>query len=535
MSLQDCLAHLDEAIAAASTLGLDATAAATVRDLARTRLGFPSDAYVLALAGGTGVGKSSVLNAIAGQDVSVASARRPTTAEPVAWVPADRRHDLASLLEWLGVTRVREHSADTLAALAVLDLPDFDSIAPEHRERVDALLPRVDAVAWVVDPEKYKDEVMHGGYLRTFAPRLRHQVVVLNRGDLLTAEDQRRVSDDMRAQLRREGLTDIDVVVTRARDGATGVAEFRHWLDSGVEAKRIVAARVAAESHQALRELSTRAGVYEATVTPLIDPKRRERALDAVARGVLALVDIPGLERQAVAATRLAARPRGAGPLGGLTSAIYRLSGRARASADPAGHLRRWQLRGSLAPAIEPLRELIATTLPTVPGAVRGSLATLNTPAVFEPRLAETVDRRLAAEAAEFRVPTSPLWSLIGLLQYAVTGVLLFCALWFASLFLIQGAPVGSVEVPYLGALPTPVVLLAATLLIGFLLAQTLRMHAGWLGRRWARRIGARITREVREQIADSLLLPIERFDAARQQLAQAARGAMEDCASAVT
>jgi len=258
-------------------------------------------------------------------------------------------------------------------------------------------------------------------------------------------------------------------------------------------------------------------------------------ALDAVARGVLALIDIRGLERQAVAATRLAARPRGAGPFGHVTSLVYRLTGRARASADPARYLRGWQMRGSLAPAVEPLRELIATTLPTVPGSVRGSLATLSTPAVFEQRLAETIDRSLTTEAAEFRVPTSALWSLIGLGNYAVTAMLIFCALWFAALFLIHEAPVGSVDVPYLGAIPTPVVLLAATLVVGFLLAQSLRLHAGWLGRRWARRIGKQITVGVRERITDSLLLPIERFDLARQQLAKAARGAAEDCVSDTT
>jgi hypothetical protein len=113
-----------------------------------------------------------------------------------------------------------------------------------------------------------------------------------------------------------------------------------------------------------------------------------------------------------------------------------------------------------------------------------------------------------------------------------VTAVLIFCALWFAALFLIDNAPVGSVDVPYLGAMPTPVVLLASTLLIGFLLAQALRLHAGWLGRRWARRIRDRITHEVRERITDSLLLPIERFDSARAQLASVARRAAEDCAS---
>jgi hypothetical protein len=535
LNLERCLAHLDEAILAASTLGLETSAAASVRETARTRLGFPSDAYVLALAGGTGVGKSTLLNAIAGQEVSAASARRPTTGEPVAWVPAERRRELSALLTWLGVTQVREHRAESLGELAVLDLPDFDSIAPEHRARVDGLLPRVDAVAWVVDPEKYKDDVMHGGYLRTYAPRLRHQLVVLNRTDLLTPEDATRVSDDMRAQLRREGLTDIGIALTRARAGDSGVADFRRWLDSGIQAKRVIASRVAAETHQAVRELATRAGVADGEVTPLIDPGRRERALDLVARGVLGLVDIPGLERQAVAATRLAARPRGAGPFGHLTSAIYRLAGRARASADPAGYVRRWQLRGSLAPAVEPLRDLVAMTLPTVPGSVRGALATLSTPAVFEQRLADTIDRSLATESTEFRVPTSALWSVIGFAQYAVTAVLIFCAIWFGALFLIDAAPVGSVDVPYLGALPTPVVLLVSALLVGFLLAQALRLHAGWLGRRWARRVGQRITRGVRERITDSLLVPIERFDSARGQLASAARGASEDCVSGAT
>jgi hypothetical protein len=535
VNLQGCLTHLDEAIAAATDLGLETSAASSVRETARTRLGFPSDAYVLALAGGTGVGKSTLLNAIAGQEVSQASSKRPTTAEPVAWVPADRRHDLAGLLTWLGVTQVREHRASTLGSLAVLDLPDFDSIAPEHRARVDALLPRVDAVAWVVDPQKYKDEIMHGGYLRTYGPRLRQQLVVLNRSDLLSPADAQRVSDDMRTQLGREGLGDIGIAITRARDGTAGVAEFRSWLDSGVESKRVIASRVAAESQQAMRDLATRAGVADGEVTPLIETGRRERALTAVTRGVLALVDIPGLERQAVAATRLAARPRGAGPFGHVTSFVYRLTGRARASADPAAYLRRWQLRGSLAPAVEPLRELVAATLPSVPANVRGALATLSAPAVFEQRLADTVDRSLSAEAAQFRVPTSALWSVIGLGNYLVTGVLIFCALWFGALFLIDNAPVGSVEVPYLGAMPVPVVLLASTLVIGFLLAQALRLHAGWLGRRWARRIRDRVTREVRERITDSLLLPIERFDTARERLASAAAGASEDCVSGAT
>jgi 50S ribosome-binding GTPase len=530
VNVDRCLTNLDEAITAATALGLETTAAAATRDTARARLGFPDSAYVLALAGGTGVGKSTLLNAIAGEKVSPAGPRRPTTADAIAWVPANRGRELAGLLQWLGVKELREHKGGSLGDVAVLDLPDFDSIELEHRERVDALLPRVDAVAWIVDPEKYKDQVVHGGYLSEFAPRIRRQIVVLNRSDLLSAADADRVAEDMRDQLRRDGAGDIDIVATRAKEGAGGVGELREWLESGVEAKRVVASRVAAEARGAVRDLARDAGVLERGPAPLVEPARRERAISSVAKGALLLVDITGLERQAVAATRFAARRRGAGPLRFLTSAVYRLIGRARTSADPAGFLRRWHVRGSLAPVVEPLRELVTSTLPTVPAPIRGSLAGLSAPASLEDRLAATIDRAVAAEAAAFRVPTSALWSVIGAAQYLVTAVLLFAMLWFASLFVVKEVPVGTISVPYLGPVPTPVLLLAVALLVGYVLAKLLQLHAGWVGRRWARRVGTRVTGEVRQRIADNLLVPLEQFEASRAALGKAVRRA-DDCA----
>ena len=529
MSVERCLGNLDEAIAAAKALGLDAASAIATRETAAARLGFPSSAYVLALAGGTGVGKSTLLNAIAGEKVSEAGARRPTTSDAVAWVPSSRGRELAGLLQWLGVSQVREHAGGGLADVAVIDLPDFDSIAPEHRERVDALLPRVDAVAWVVDPEKYMDDVMHGGYLKTFAPRIRRQIVVLNRSDLLSEADAARVAEDMRKQLRRDGAGEIAVVATRAREGASGVSSLREWLESGVDAKRILASRVAAESRASVRDLAAGAGVLEDVQVPLIEQGRRDRALASVSRGALDLIDIAGLERQAVAATRFAARRRGAGPLGRLTSAIYRLSGRARTAADPVDFLRRWRMRGSLAPAVEPLRELVTSALPSVPAPLRGSLARLSAPESTEKRVAVTIDRSLAAETAGFRVPASGLWFLIDAAQYAVTAVLVFSLLWFASLFVIHDVPVGTITVPYLGPVPTPVALLAVALLAGYLLARLLQMHAGWLGRRWARRVGASVGREVRAAIAGDLLVPLDEFDAWRVALRKAVLAA-DDC-----
>lgn len=530
MNLAPCLEALEESISAASSLGIDTAAATAVRDTARARARFPGEAYLLALVGGTGVGKSTLLNALAGTDVSAASARRPTTADPVAWVPAERRADLTDLMAWLGVTQIREHDGAALADVAILDLPDVDSIAAEHRAKVDALLPRVDAVAWIVDPQKYSDDVAHKAYIGEWAPRIARQIVVLNRADLLSPADATRVRDDLRSRLREEGHGDVDVAVSRARDGAAGVAEVRRWLESGVEAKRIVTAQIGASANAAAADLARTAGIAEGEVRPLVDPARRQRATSDVARGALAIIDIRGLERQAVAATRLAARPRGAGPLGHLTSLIYRLSGRARVAADPAGYLRRWRTRGSLAPALEPLRDLLATALPSVPAALRGKVAELSTPESMERRLAEAIDRTLDAEARDFRAPTSALWSVIGFAQYLVTGLLIFAALWFASLFVLQQPATGSMIVPVLGPVPAPVVLLAGALLAGYLLAMALRIHAGWLGRRWARRIGALITTEVTTRVRDAVLLPLEHLDASRDQLARAVRAMGKEC-----
>ena len=54
----------------------------------------------------------------------------------------------------------------------------------------------------------------------------------------------------------------------------------------------------------------------------------------------------------------------------------------------------------------------------------------------------------------------------------------IFSVLWFASLFVIHNAPVSAVSVPYLGFVPTPVALLAATLLAGYVLANLVTLDS---------------------------------------------------------
>src|SRR5207302_6879803 len=116
-------------------------------------------------------------------------------------------------------------------------------------------------------------------------------------------------------------------------------------------------------------------------------------------------------------------------------------------------------------------------------------------------------------------------------LQYVVTAALLFAALWIAAVFLLR-APFASVDVPVLGPIPTPLVVLASLLLAGYLLARLLGAHAGMLGRRWARGLRGDLTRELETRLRDVLFVRLDDIDAARGRIASA-RETIERAASA--
>ena len=307
--MPDLADRLETSISAATTLGIDTAAAADVRDAVRTRSGFPGDLYVLALAGGTGVGKSSLLNALAGADVSAVGVHRPTTTTSFAWVPAAHAHEAAPLLDWLGGAElvVRPSGvADALPSVAILDLPDLDSVEPSHAARVDSVLPRVDAVLWVSDPEKYADAVLHDRYLRRWLPRLGRQAFALNKIDRLGAVDVQRLRDDLSGRLVAAGGSAIPILATSARAGDT--SELRDWLAEGVDARAVMRQRLDAATRSAIADLGRAAGLDAATPPPPLMPAAaRDAAAAAATLAVLRVVDLDGLRQQAVAATRAAA------------------------------------------------------------------------------------------------------------------------------------------------------------------------------------------------------------------------------------
>jgi hypothetical protein len=523
VDLTPVLDRLDRAIDAAARCGLEVDDARAVRSTVDERSGFPGDLYVLALAGGTGVGKSSLLNALAGEPVSDAGARRPTTSVPVAWLPAHRQTEAAPLLEWLGVVDIRTHDSESRDALGVLDLPDLDSIDRSHAARVDGLLPKVDAVVWVSDLEKYQDAVLHDAYLRTWMRRLGHQAIVVNKVDRLTQPDAERLREDLRRQLASEGLPAVPVLLTSA---TSDVSELRLWLAEGVEAKRVVVQRLTASAEAALGNLATEGGVdgpHEPV--PLISPDRREAAVRAATREVLSVLDMAGLERQSVAATRLAARPRGGGPIGIVRSLVERGSGLSERRSDPEGFLRRWRERGSLARASQVLRELVVEAIPHVPAPSRRGLAGLTDTSAIAERLGQAADRAVGSSTTTFAPPMSRLWPMAGIGQLIASAAVVFASVWLLALWLTGGRPEpAALNVPFLGPIAVPVMLLSGGIMAWFLLGRLVAAHAGWVGRRWAAQMVATLEPEVRQVVAETALRPLETYESARRDLWSATR-----------
>lgn len=528
--LTRCLAAALDASEAADLLGLDSRPLRAARDTGARRVGFPGDAYVLALVGGTGVGKSSLLNALAGGVVSRASPLRPTTAEPIAWIPRTEREALEPLLDWLDVCEFREHDTAGLGSVAILDLPDMDSVAGDHRARVEALLPLVDAVAWVTDNEKYADAVLHDDFLRSWLPRLGRQAVLVNKSDRVSDADARRIQRDLEADLASGVIRGSEVAVLRSSAASPdGTSAFRGWLAAGADAKRVVRGRIAASLATAARDLAWAAGDGSGrSGKPLLDDASRAAAVHSATDAVLRVVDLPALERQAVAATRATARTRGAGPLGRLTSLVYRTSGRQAAAADPNRFLSRWRERGELGPAVEAIRGSISAPIRTAPSAIRPALAATLDPDETRLGLEQALDRAIGGVGA-LQPPTSRWWMVFGTLQTLTTAAIVLSAAWVLVWILVRPVT-GSIEVPLLGPIPSPFVALLVSLLAGYLVPRLLGAHAGWLGSRWAGRVRGRVARAVEQEVQERAFSRLDRLEEARARLSEAVADIERSC-----
>ena len=242
----------------------DLEAARVQAAAARDRSGYLGTTVVLALVGGTGSGKSSLLNALAGETVASVAVTRPHTSEPLAWIPAEEAGPLDAMLDRLGVARrIRQ---TRFPGIAILDMADIDSVESSHRAQVEALLPEVDVVVWVLDPVKYADVDLHRDLIEPLADSARRFVFVLNRIDELSDDEVTRVRQDLERLLTEDGVVDPIVFETAAMPSSgspRGVDRLAAFLASRLDEKRAHLGKVVADARLAARTVAAAAGVAD--------------------------------------------------------------------------------------------------------------------------------------------------------------------------------------------------------------------------------------------------------------------------------
>ncbi len=186
-----------------------------------TWLGPSEPVLTIALAGGTGAGKSTLINALAGQAIAEASEIRPTTRH--LQVYHHRDDSLGNLTaELAGEATFVAHDRPELRLKMIVDTPDLDSFVLRHRATTRALLKRSGLVLYVFSPERYLEE-------RTWSV-LREEAefsacaAVLNKTDRAGSVDElEQVGEDLREHFAAMGMADIRLFRVCARAHAPGL------------------------------------------------------------------------------------------------------------------------------------------------------------------------------------------------------------------------------------------------------------------------------------------------------------------------
>ncbi|WP_238154471.1 YfjP family GTPase [Ornithinimicrobium sufpigmenti] len=476
--------------------------ARAVVDRAVERSALTGGRTVVALAGATGSGKSSLFNRLAGGEVSTISPRRPTTAEAGAAIWGEE--DASELLDWLGVHN-RHHvpaSAEDvdLDGLVLVDLPDFDSRELRHRVEADKILERADVFVWVTDPQKYADARLHDDYLRPLRHHDTVMLLVLNQADRLRQEggvDQ--VADDLRRLVREDGAGDHEVIVTSARVG-TGLDELRRRIGQVVSARNAAEARLVADLRTRAEQVAE--GVAPSTPDLGEGVDRRLHETLKVSSGVPVVLDaverdyvrqaaqrtgwpftrwVSGLRPDPLRRLRLGDdRP---GPTGIAPSDVRAVLGRSSLPAPtPAA-------RANVQLATRRLGEEAGASLPP-----RWAEAVLEAASPKEDNLADALDQAVVGVPLRKRAPRW--WSVVGVLQLILAVAAVVGLAWLTVLAVLGWFQIPA-EALFWGPVPVPLALLVGGLLAGLLVAVLARIAA---------RVGARRRRRHVEHLLDEAI-----------------------------
>ena len=410
---------------------------------------------VIGFFGATGSGKSTLFNAIAGQNIALSAPTRPTTSTVQAAIWEAEGSE--ELLDWLGIDKrvypqtqalttegeasegngagggVAAPNAVTEPApglfnrirravggrgemrtrtggLILLDMPDFDSVTTTNRDLAARMMRYVDVLVWVVDPQKYADAVIHRDFMVPLAASGAQALCVLNQADKLAPAEVPAVLASLTRLLQAEG-TDAHLlaapIAVSARTGE-GIEVLRDLLAQVAAAKSLSLQRTDAQLHATASQLRTYAGGEDTVLAGAY-------ALEAERKLVQACYTSSHAEQVLQAAT--ASYRRAAGQHTGwiLTRWMSRLK------ADPLRRLHLGQqdekkseskaekFAGMLGPDSENAPELVASSLPPLSAAQKAGMA--NAVRQYSKQMANRIDepwKRSMKEAALSREAELP-------------------------------------------------------------------------------------------------------------------------------
>lgn len=464
------------------------------------RLALSGEHTVVALAGPTGCGKSSLFNALAGMNLSPVGVRRPTTGQAYACVwgqPAAA----GPVLDWLRVpaphrfARNLEGDQFALRGLVLVDLPDFDSIELDHSAEVDRMLELVDLVVWVVDPQKYADRTLHERALKRFRRHGDVTLVALNQADLLRADELTLLLKDLRRLLNSEGLGDVPAIATSAVDLPTGLGELRANLADAVSRRQAAVRRLAGDLDLVVEDLADLVGPEAGEDTA------GEAVVRELADGLVAVIGVPALS-EAVASSyrRRAVAAMEWPPLAWLRR--LRVEQLPALAGSSGGGLTTTASRTDASVAQRVTAGLAARAVATqvsrgLPFPWPDAIAAASRSRLYE--LPDALTAAITQTAPEVRVDRAPTWwRLVGVGQWVLAAAALVGLGWLAIGWILALVALPMTQ-PSVGPVPVPALLLIGGLLLGAATAAMVRPAARWA----AENAGARAEHRLRTVISD--------------------------------
>ncbi|HET7328270.1 MAG TPA: GTPase [Nocardioidaceae bacterium] len=487
-----------------------------VLDRAGQRLRLSAEHTVVALAGATGSGKSSLFNAIVGLDLAAVGVRRPTTSSALSCTWGTE--GAGELLGWLGIPRRHQVSRDSkldaraadtdLHGLVLLDLPDHDSTEVAHHLEVDRLVALADVLVWVLDPQKYADAAVHERYLKPLSSHVETMMVVVNRIDEIPASEVDGLLADVRRLLADDGLGSAPLLPTSARTGA-GVDDLRRELVQRVNAKRSSTARLVADVEAAAARLSDLTGdarpgdVARSSQHELVDACADAAGVPVVVSAVHKAIATRARRATGWPVTAWLSRLR-PDPLKrlhlGLDASGAQLAVLSRTSLPEPSRVQRARVDQAVRSVVDDVTGgLPAQWSTSVRGASVSRLDDVN----------DALDK--AVTGTDLGVSHTPLWwRAVRLVQWVLFVAAVVGALWLLGLFGFAYLRLPEPPTPEWRGLAVPTLLLFGGAAAGVAVALLSRAFAGWSARRRASSADRRLRAGIAEVVDDLVLQPME-------------------------